>query len=60
MRATSNGNRANADQNGSDAAGPTNGSSSSRVASMPGIVRSTSHTSRDHGSPPAFQVAPPA
>ena len=59
-RAASNGKRASIDHNGSESAGPTNGKSSSRAASTPGIVRSTAHTSRDHGSPPRFQLAPAA
>jgi hypothetical protein len=59
-RAASNGSRASTDHNGNDAAGPANGNSSSRVASTPGIVRSVCQMSRDHGSPPAFQVAPAA
>ena len=54
------GSRASAPNSGSAAAGPTYGSNSSREASTRGIVRSTRHTARDHGSPPAFHVAPAA
>jgi hypothetical protein len=58
--ATANGSRASAPNSGSAAAGPTYGSSSSRCGWTPGIVRSTCQMSRDHGLPPAFQVAPAA